>query len=161
MLSLGAVFYETSSSKGNGMNVAGILKDKGVDVITASADDDITSIAALLSSKKIGAILVVDGSKSVLGVISERDIVNGLANHGVACMSRKAEDLMTTNVITCSRSDTIDQVMALMTTKRIRHLPVMEGADLVGFISIGDVVKFRMDEVEREAAAMRDYIATG
>ncbi|MEH6477481.1 MAG: CBS domain-containing protein [Sneathiella sp.] len=143
------------------MNVAGILKDKGVDIITASADDDITSIAGVLSGKKIGAILIVDASNAVLGVISERDIVNGLANHGIACMSSKAEDLMTKNVISCSRSDTINQVMALMTTKRIRHLPVMDDAKLVGFISIGDVVKFRMDEIEREAAAMRDYIATG
>ncbi|OUR77535.1 inosine-5-monophosphate dehydrogenase [Alphaproteobacteria bacterium 46_93_T64] len=143
------------------MNVASILKEKGGKIITASANDDITSIAGLLYDKKIGAILIVDSSGAVLGVLSERDIVSGLARHGVICMSQKAEDLMTKNVITCAPSDTIDQVMSLMTTKRIRHLPVIKDSGLVGFISIGDIVKYRMDEVEREAAAMRDYIATG
>ena len=143
------------------MNVASILKGKGSDIITATEQDDIAAISKLLGHHKIGAVLVVDSDRHVKGVISERDIVRGLSESGDACLRKGVSDLMTSNVITCAPSDTIDEVMSLMTERRIRHLPVMEGDILVGFISIGDVVKARMDEVEREAAAMRDYIATG
>ncbi len=143
------------------MNVASILKGKGANIITASEDDTIASIAGLLNEHGIGAILVTGNDAEVLGVISERDIVRELAKSGSGCLKMNASAIMTTNVITCAPSDTIDEVMSLMTTKRIRHLPVMEDRKLCGFISIGDVVKNRMDEVEREAAAMRDYIATG
>ena len=143
------------------MNVASIVTGKGAKIITAAADDSIASVASLLNEHGIGAVLVTDGANEVKGVISERDIVRELAKSGSGCLDMKASALMTTNVITCAPSDTIDQVMSLMTTKRIRHLPVMDGGTLSGFISIGDVVKNRMDEVEREAAAMRDYIATG
>ncbi len=143
------------------MNVASILRGKGSDIITANRTDQITEISKILGDNKIGAVLIVDGDRKVLGVISERDIVRGLSQSGEGCLKKPAEELMTSNVITCAPSDTIDEVMALMTAKRIRHLPVMEAGELTGFISIGDVVKNRMDEVEREAAAMRDYIATG
>lgn len=143
------------------MNVASILRGKGSDIITANKTDNIADICKILGEKKIGAVLIVDQGNKVLGVISERDIVRGLAHSGDGCLKKQAHELMTTNVISCAPSDTIDEVMALMTDKRIRHLPVKEGEDLTGFISIGDVVKNRMDEVEREAAAMRDYIATG
>ncbi len=143
------------------MNVASILKGKGSDIITATEQDDIAAISKLLGHHKIGAILIVDGDQHVKGVISERDIVRGLSESGDTCLRMGVSKLMTSNVITCAPSDTIDEVMSLMTERRIRHLPVMEGDRLVGFISIGDVVKTRMDEVEREAAAMRDYIATG
>ncbi|MEP3246296.1 MAG: CBS domain-containing protein [Sneathiella sp.] len=143
------------------MNVASILKGKGADIITAKESDDIATIAKTLGGHKIGAVLIVDDEGHVRGVISERDIVRGLSESGDACLKKSVSELMTSNVITCTPKDTIDQVMSLMTEKRIRHLPVMENDALVGFISIGDVVKNRMDEVEREAAAMRDYIATG
>ncbi|WP_025900185.1 CBS domain-containing protein [Sneathiella glossodoripedis] len=143
------------------MNVASILKGKGENIITADADDSIAAVAAQLNEHGIGAILVTNDANEVLGVVSERDIVRELARSGGGCLDMKASALMTTNVITCAPSDTIDDVMSLMTTKRIRHLPVMKGGKLCGFISIGDVVKNRIDEVEREAAAMRDYIATG
>ena len=143
------------------MNVAGILKGKGADIITAKADDAISVVAGLLGKHRIGAVLVMGDAQDVQGVISERDIVRGLANSGSGCLNMKASELMTSDVISCAPSDTIDQVMSLMTDKRIRHLPVMEDGILKGFISIGDVVKRRMDEVEQEAAAMRDYIATG
>ncbi len=143
------------------MNVASILKGKGSDVITATEQDDIAAISKLLGHHKIGAVLIVDSDRHVKGVISERDIVRGLSESGDACLRMGVSELMTSNVITCSPTDTIDEVMSLMTARRIRHLPVMEGDILVGFISIGDVVKIRMEEVEREAAAMRDYIATG
>ncbi|GLQ06830.1 CBS domain-containing protein [Sneathiella chinensis] len=143
------------------MNVASILKNKGVDIISASKTDSISAVAGILSEHRIGAVLVLDENRKVLGVLSERDIVRGLAARGDGCLIMEAGELMTANVITCTPADTVDQVMALMTKKRIRHLPVMDGDNLAGFISIGDVVKTRMDEVEREAAAMRDYIATG
>lgn len=143
------------------MNVASIIRGKGANIITANADDSIARVAGLLNEHGIGAVLVTGGAAEVIGVISERDIVRELAKSGGGCLDMAASALMTTNVISCAPSDTIDEVMSLMTTKRIRHLPVMNDGVLSGFISIGDVVKNRMDEVEREAAAMRDYIATG
>ncbi|WP_169569990.1 CBS domain-containing protein [Sneathiella limimaris] len=143
------------------MNVASILKGKGGNIITAKADDEISAVAALLKEHGIGAVLVVGEGQALEGVISERDIVRGLAESGSGCLGKKASELMTSNVITCSPADTVDEVMSLMTTRRIRHLPVMDEGVLSGFISIGDVVKSRIDEIETEAAAMRDYIATG
>jgi len=143
------------------MNVAGILKVKGSDVITASPSDSIAAVSNILGEKRIGAILIVDDSGSLRGVLSERDIVRGLSESGDGCLQLLAQDLMTSDLVTTSPSETIDNVMALMTERRIRHLPVLEEGRLAGFISIGDVVKSRMDEVEREAAALRDYIATG
>lgn len=143
------------------MNVAGILKVKGGDVITASPTDSIATVSNVLGEKRIGAVLVVDGAGKLCGVLSERDIVRGLSEAGDGCLKLLAKDLMTSDLVTTSPSETIDNVMALMTEKRIRHLPVLNDGELAGFISIGDVVKSRMDEVEREAAALRDYIATG
>lgn len=143
------------------MNVAGILKGKGSNVITAAPSDSIADIAGILGSNKIGAVLIVDDMGTLCGVVSERDIVRGLSECGEDCLSQTAADLMTSSLVTTTPSETIDNVMALMTEKRIRHLPVLEEGKLTGFISIGDVVKSRMDEVEREAAALREYIATG
>ena len=143
------------------MNVAGILKVKGSDVITAAPSDSIAAVSSILGEKRIGAVLIVDDARKLCGVLSERDVVRGLSESGDDCLKLKASDLMTSDVVTTSPSETIDSVMALMTEKRIRHLPVLEDGELAGFISIGDVVKSRMDEVEREAAALRDYISTG
>ncbi|MAL77662.1 MAG: inosine-5-monophosphate dehydrogenase [Sneathiella sp.] len=143
------------------MNVASILKVKGRDVITVSSTDSISVVAAILGQRRIGAVLVVDDEGRLQGLLSERDIVRALAESGGSCLDFRVQDLMTTNLVTIGPADTIDRVMALMTEKRIRHLPVLEEGKLVGFISIGDVVKSRIDEVEREAAALRDYIATG
>lgn len=143
------------------MNVAGILKVKGNNVITADPSDSISAVSKILGEKRIGAVLIVDGSGKLCGVLSERDIVRGLCESGDGCLKLLARDLMTADLVTTKPSETIDNVMALMTEKRIRHLPVLDDGSLAGFISIGDVVKSRMDEVEREAAALRDYIATG
>ncbi|WP_340151015.1 CBS domain-containing protein [uncultured Sneathiella sp.] len=143
------------------MNVAGILKVKGSDIITAKPSDRIETVANILGEKRIGAVLVVDEAGKLCGVLSERDIVRGLSESGNGCLQLAASDLMTSDLVTTTPSDTIDNVMALMTERRIRHLPVLEEGRLAGFISIGDIVKSRMDEVEREAAALRDYIATG
>jgi|TARA_R100000005_G_C5002941_1_gene210866 CBS domain-containing protein len=143
------------------MNVAGILKVKGNDIITVLPSDSISAVASILGERRIGAVLVVDGEGRLQGLLSERDIVRALAESGGACLDFQVRDLMTTNLVTISPADSIDRVMALMTEKRIRHLPVLDDDRLAGFISIGDVVKSRIDEVEREAAALRDYIATG
>ncbi len=143
------------------MTVATILKTKGNNIVTVNVGESVADTAVLLAKYKIGAVLVLDQTGKVTGVLSERDIVRALATSGSGCLNQNVEDLMTKDVICCAPSDTIDQVMALMTDRRIRHLPVMDGSELKGFISIGDVVKRRISDVEQEAAAMRDYIATG
>lgn len=143
------------------MNVATILNAKGRKIISVLPSDPIAKVAEVLTDNRIGAVLVVDGTGNLEGLLSERDIVRGLSSSGDSCLQMEASALMTSALITCTPSDTVNQVMAMMSSKRIRHLPVKEGESLVGFISIGDVVKNRMDEISNEASAMRDYIATG
>ncbi len=143
------------------MTVASILRTKGEDILSVTPDLTISDAAALLAEKKIGAVVVTDSGGSLCGILSERDIVRGLATRGPAVLTQAVETLMTTSVTTCTRSDGIDDVMLLMTQGRFRHLPVIEGQKLVGVISIGDVVKNRIAELEHEASAMREYIMTG
>jgi CBS domain-containing protein len=112
---------------------------------------------------RIGAVLVSDDTSDpagIAGIISERDIIGGLAAHGAAALDMSVDSMMTRDVHVCGPSDTIDEVMSMMTDKRIRHLPVMENNELVGLISIGDVVKNKIAESEEEARALRDYITT-
>jgi CBS domain-containing protein len=106
-------------------------------------------------------MVVSDTGATVDGIISERDLARGLAEHGVKVLDRTAADLMTKEIVTCSPSDVIEHVAKTMTDRRIRHMPVTQGGKLVGIISIGDVVKFRLDELQLEANVMRDYIAGG
>ena len=141
------------------MNVATILKHKGNDVASVAPDATLQETAALLSQKRIGAVLVLDQARKIQGIISERDIVRALSTHGAACLRMAVNSVMTSPVQTCRASDTIDQLMAQMTTGRFRHLPVVEDRQLVGIVSIGDVVKLRIAETELEVNAMRDYIA--
>lgn len=143
------------------MNVATILKSKGCNIITAVSDTSVQEIAKTLAKHKIGCIVVMDTANTIAGIVSERDIVRSIANAGLSALEKPVSSCMTKNVITCRESDTIDQLMAEMTAGRFRHLPVVDGDVLVGLISIGDVVKLRIAEAEMEAAAMRDYIATG
>ena len=141
------------------MDVASILRAKGSAVATAPPEATITDIAAKLKQEKIGALVVSDDGVKVLGIISERDIVRGLADHGLDLLEKRADDLMTSEVLTCTPNDTTGDLMAVMTKQRIRHIPVTEDGKLCGIISIGDVVKDRLDEIEREANALRDYVA--
>ena len=141
------------------MDVASILRTKGSSVATASPEATITDIAARLKQEKIGALVVSDDGVKVLGIISERDIVRGLADHGPNLLEKRADDLMTAEVFTCTPNDTTGDLMAVMTERRIRHIPVTEDGALCGIVSIGDVVKDRLDEIEREANALRDYVA--
>lgn len=143
------------------MNVAAILKSKGSDVFTTTPDVTLIEVVRLLRERRIGGVVVTDTKGQIAGIISERDVVRMLAESGPLVLNMPVSQCMTKKVICCVRSDTIDHVMAEMTAGRFRHLPVVEDGRLAGLISIGDVVKFKIAEAEMEAAAMRDYIATG
>jgi CBS domain-containing protein len=141
------------------MTVATMLKEKGRKVITTSAAASIAGAIDTLARHRIGALVVVDTDDHIVGIISERDIVRALAGQGESVLSTPLSTVMTRAVVTCSENDTIDEVMTRMTRGRFRHLPVVENGHLAGIISIGDVVKARIEQVEREAADMRAYIA--
>jgi CBS domain-containing protein len=143
------------------MIVSKILKDKGRQVFTVTKETTVSQIASILAQKRIGAIVVIDQNGIVDGIISERDIVRGLAQFGVSVLEKPALDLMTRNVITRGLNADIDELMQEMTISRIRHLPIIDEGKLVGVISIGDVVKNRVVELEREGNMLRDYISRG
>ena len=143
------------------MYVADILEAKGTKVITIGSDASIELVVQRLKIERIGALVVSETGATVDGIISERDVAHGLADHGAGILSRTAADLMTKAIVTCSPTDTIAQVAKTMTDRRIRHMPVTQGRKLVGIISIGDVVKFRLDELQLEANVMRNYIGGG
>lgn len=142
------------------MHVVSILKVKGHNVETVRADAKLTAVAGRLADKRIGAVVVTDRTGGIAGIVSERDIVHALAKEGVGCLDWPVSEIMTRDVLTCTEDDTIDEIMSRMTTRRCRHLPVVDAGKLAGIISIGDVVKHHIAEVEMEAMAMRDYIAT-
>jgi CBS domain-containing protein len=139
------------------MLVSDILKHKGSDVKTARSDETALCVAKRLKSERVGALVVSDDGWSLDGIISERDIAFGLADHGAGLYGITVADLMTRAVITCAPRDTIAQVMSVMTQRRIRHVPVREGNRLIGVISIGDVLKHRLGELQLEANVLRDY----
>ena len=143
------------------MNVETILKVKGREVIVVRPGESVASAAETLHRRRIGAALVLDEDGNVQGVISERDIVRGLATHGGVVLGMKVAELMTSEVLTCEPGDAVDHIMAVMTERRVRHLPVLRNGKLVGVISIGDVVKHRLAEIEGEAQSLREYISTG
>lgn len=141
------------------MYVRDILKTKGNDIIAVSASDPISAVLSLMADKQIGAVLVKSDGGAIAGIISERDIVRAMKSHGESIFSKSVGDLMTTEVVTCSSMDSIAAIMGMMTSKRFRHVPVVDDGELVGVISIGDVVKSRIEEAEAEAEALRKYIA--
>jgi CBS domain-containing protein len=141
------------------MNVETILRTKGGTVATIRPDETVGAVVEMLISRNVGALVVSDDGESVVGIISERDIVHGLANRGADLLSLKIAEVMTRHVVTCGLSDTVDQLMAEMTNRRIRHFPVVQDGRLCGIVSIGDVVKNRLDEVEYEASSLRSFIA--
>ena len=140
------------------MNVAAILRQKGRAVTTVSPSVTLLDVANKLAAKRIGAIVVVGARGDVVGIISERDIIRELSEAGTECLTRPVSETMTRQVVVCQETDTLDELMAMMTAKRFRHLPVVTDKALVGIISIGDVVKHHVAEVKMEATAMRDYI---
>jgi CBS domain-containing protein len=142
------------------MNVEMILKTKGRNVVTMKPDATLAAAASELQRRGIGAVVVLDENGGVAGILSERDIVHTLAKSGPDSLSHPVSDVMTRRLHTCKLTDTINDLMALMTAQRIRHLPVVEEGRLCGIVSIGDVVKYRLEEVEFEAGALREYVAT-
>ncbi len=139
------------------MTVAQILKGKSGAVATVGRDLPLSDVVALLTERRIGAVPVLDGV-SLVGIISERDIVHVLASHGSAALDVKVGDAMTRTVKTTTLQTTVEQAMAAMTAGRFRHLPVMEAGRLIGIISIGDVVKARLDEQQYEVENLRSYV---
>lgn len=142
------------------MAIAQILNEKGHDVTTVSANDSLQSVARILDMGRIGAVVALDDSEAVIGVLSERDIVRKFAQHGGEATAMSVGDSMTRDVITADISDTVNTCMELMTDRRIRHLPVLESDKLVGVISIGDLVKWKIAETQAEAEAIKSYITT-
>lgn len=142
------------------MLVSQILKDKGDLVFTAGPGETVGAVAALLHSRRVGAMVVVDG-EVVVGIVSERDIVRMVAEEGGAGLSRPIDICMTRDVVFATLGETVDSLLARMTDRRIRHLPVMRDGRLAGIISIGDLVKHKISEVEAEADGLKAYIAAG
>ena len=143
------------------MYVKNVLQYKGHQIISVAPDNSLLEVAKTLRENKIGAVLVCEGEGRMCGVLSERDIIIAIAKHGGGILTGKVSDFMTEGVYTCSLEDDMKKVMAQMTDKRIRHLPVVDEGKVVGVISIGDVVKQRMAETEAESEAMMTYITTG
>jgi CBS domain-containing protein len=139
------------------MTIAAILKTKGGDVVSLMPDARVADAVALLAERRIGAMPVM-GDGVVAGIFSERDVIHCLQAHGPAALDRCVGDVMTAPAQTVGPADSVLAALSLMTRRRIRHLPVVEGGRMIGFVSIGDLVKYRIDRIEAEAAAMRDYI---
>lgn len=142
------------------MNVTTILSAKGGDVISIEPAATLETAVRMLAERGIGALLVLGPDRRLVGILSERDIVRVLAEQGAGVLAQPLSQVMTRKVVTCSPSDTVDVLMERMTTGKFRHVPVVEQEKLIGVISIGDVVKHRLKEIEQESAALRDYIQT-
>ncbi len=143
------------------MPVADILKAKGSSVISVNAKDPVTAAINKLNDNRIGALVVLDAQAKVVGIISERDLAKGLAEYGERLLLLRVENLMTKHLHVCKPQDRIKDVMKWMTNYRVRHLPVIEDGNLRGMISIGDVVKHRLYEVQTEANVLRDIVIAG
>ncbi len=144
------------------MNVAALLKAKGSRVVTTRRESSIQTLLRRMALERIGALIVTGpGDERIVGIISERDIVRGLAEHGAAVLNMRVSDLMTHTVKTCAPHDSMKHVMTVMTRGRIRHLPVVDGSGLCGIVSIGDVVKYRLEEMELEVNVLRDACMVG
>jgi CBS domain-containing protein len=140
------------------MLVSDILKSKGSAVVTASPELSVTEALAILAEKRIGSILILDGGE-ISGILSERDIVRALAKSGPACLKSPVAALMTSKVVTCAPQQAIAEVMQIMTEGRFRHVPVVADGKIAGMVSIGDVVKWRLEETEEEVRQMTAYVA--
>lgn len=139
------------------MTIAAILNGHTGEVVTLACGATVADAVALLAERRIGAVPVMDGD-AVAGIFSERDVVRVLAEQGSAALALPVSAVMTAPAITTARDQSVIGVLSLMTNRRIRHLPIVEGGRLVGFVSIGDLVKYRIDRIEADATAMRDYI---
>jgi CBS domain-containing protein len=143
------------------MFVSDILSQKGGLVFTVTPGTTLAQISQQLSTRRIGSVLVIDRLDRVVGIVSERDVVHALAVEGKAALDLEASQVMTQDVVTCEPDESIDRVMLLMTEGRFRHLPVVRDGELMGLVSIGDVVKARLEETRHETEALRAYIVAG
>lgn len=141
------------------MFVSDILKSKGYETVSVVAADSLATALSLMAEKRIGAVLVKDGGGNLVGILSERDVVGAMHAFGTAVFDKTAGDLMTSPVVTCAPHDPVAGIMGMMTQRRFRHLPVVEGGKLIGIVSLGDVVKSRIDEAQSEVEALRNYIS--
>lgn len=142
------------------MLVSQILRTKGDLVFTATPHETVGAICALLHSRRVGAMVVMDGDR-VAGIVSERDIVRALAEGGAGALTRPVSTCMTHDVLFAEPGETVDSLLSRMTDRRVRHLPVCERERLIGIVSIGDLVKYKISEVEAEADGLKAYIAAG
>ncbi|MCS6922455.1 MAG: CBS domain-containing protein [Elioraea sp.] len=140
------------------MLVETILKEKGPEVVSVGPATTVAEAAKILSARRIGSVLVRNEDGAIAGILSERDIVRGIADHGPASLAMPVSALMTRDVVVASPADTLDAVLAVMTERRFRHLPVLENGQLVGLVSIGDVVKRKIEEVTEEAEGLRAFV---
>lgn len=140
--------------------VARILAEKGREVLTTQPHHPLKDVIALLADRGVGAVVVSDVQSHMLGILSERDVVRVIAEHGATALSEPVSHFMTPRVTTVTTEDTTDHLMQVMTEGRFRHLPVVENGRLVGIVSIGDVVKRHVTALDHERTALRDYIAT-
>jgi len=142
------------------MRIADVLRNKGAAVTTINPEATVRELLAGLAEQNIGAMVVV-GDEGVVGIVSERDVVRQLHRQGADVLSGPVSMIMTTTLSTCTKSDTVDAISALMTQNRVRHVPVLDGKELIGIVSIGDVVKTRMEELEAEQQQLQSYITQG
>jgi CBS domain-containing protein len=142
------------------MRISDVLRNKGASVATITPETSVSGLLTELSVHNIGAMVVVSPD-GVAGIVSERDVVRKLHELGAELLTRPVSEIMTTLVATCAPSDTLDSLSVLMTTNRVRHVPVVEDGRLAGIVSIGDVVKIRMEELEREQQQLQAYITQG
>lgn len=136
-----------------------ILNDKGREVVTLRADHTLREAAQMLDERRIGAVVALAEDGAIVGVLSERDIVRQVARHGGAALDMKVGEAMTRSVITVAAETPVDEALQLMTDRRIRHLPIVRNDRLTGFVSIGDLVKWKIAETEAEAQAMKSYLS--
>ncbi len=141
------------------MTIAAILKHKGHEVAHVAPTATIAEVAEQLAARRIGAVVVMDAAHQLLGIVSERDIVNSLAEHGSRTLAMTAAQLMTQNLKTATHATTVAQATEMMTHGRFRHLPVMDGGRLVGIVSIGDIVKARLSQQEQDMDSLKAYVA--
>jgi len=141
------------------MFVHQILERKGGDIVSVGPKTNLADVAKLMGKERVGAVVVLDDDTQIAGIVSERDITRGLADHSAAILAMSADQIMTAEVVTCRPDDGVDKLMQKMTSGRFRHLPVLDKGKMVGIVSIGDIVKCRLEELETEASMLQDYIA--
>jgi CBS domain-containing protein len=142
------------------MTIGMILADKGREIVSIEPAATLKSAATLLAEKRIGAVVILGADRRIIGILSERDIVRAIGERGIAALDQSVSQTMTRKVSTCTEGETLISILERMTEGKFRHVPVVDQGRLTGIVSIGDVVKHRLREMERDSAAMRDYILT-